>query len=117
MRDLFDRTFAGLSREYLLRQYFLALLLGGSLMYLIATSNNVHKVSNLIIMSISTLLYPYSRYVYERIANFIVGENQFIVNPLWFFGVKIVTIIGCWALAIFIAPVGLIWLYFLNAKQ
>lgn len=34
----------------------------------------------IILAVLSTFLYPYSRFVYESIANFIIGKNVFLVS-------------------------------------
>ena len=61
--------------------------------------------------SFNTLLYPYSRFVYEKIVGFILGENTFFVNALLMLVVKVLTMEMCWGIAVFITPVGLIYLY------
>jgi len=59
----------------------------------------------IIFFAISTLLYPYSRFVYERIVGFIMGENVFYGSAVMMMLAKIFTMCLCWAFAIFIAPV------------
>lgn len=60
---------------------------------------------------ISTVLYPYARFVYESVVGFIMGNNVFFVNALLMLVVKAVSMLMCWFLAIFIAPLGLAYLY------
>jgi hypothetical protein len=74
------------------------------------------KTAFLFFAILSTLLYPYSRFAYETIINFIVGNNIFISNAIVFLGWKIFTMIMCWACAIFIAPIGLLFIYFYQRK-
>jgi hypothetical protein len=66
---------------------------------------------------VSTLLYPYARFVYESVVGFIMGENVFFVNALLMLGAKIITMFVCWFLAIFIAPLGLLYLYWYHSRQ
>ena len=70
----------------------------------------------MILTIINVFLYPYSRFVYENVVGFIMGENIFIINFFIMFIVKIFTMLLCWSFAIFIAPVGLIYLYFYHSK-
>lgn len=65
----------------------------------------------------STLLYPYSRFVYESIIGFIMGENVFIVNAILMLFAKFFTMAMCWVFAIFVAPVGLAYLYYHHSKE
>ena len=66
---------------------------------------------------ICTLLYPYSRYVYESVVGFIMGENVFFTSAIFMMLIKYLTMSLCWVFAIFIAPIGLAYLYFHHTKQ
>ncbi|MBC9129996.1 hypothetical protein JMI89_04970 [Frischella sp. Ac48] len=67
------------------------------------------NVPLLLNFSINTLLYPFSRYAYEAILNYIFSEKTAIwVNIKLFMIIKFFTILLCWGLAIIIAPIGLI---------
>jgi len=48
--------------------------------------------------------------------SFIMGRNVFFVNAILMLFVKLMTMLLCWALAIFIAPVGLAYLYYHHSK-
>jgi hypothetical protein len=65
---------------------------------------------------VNTFLYPYSRYVYEGITRFILGENLFIINAGVMLLAKLLTMALCWAAAVFIAPIGLAYLYSHHSK-
>ena len=109
-------VFKGLTREYFFRQLFFGVVVGSLFIYMSLQGENPRY--DLVITSIiSTLLYPYSRFTYETIMNFILGNNIFIHNALIFMLWKALTMILCWFLAIFIAPVGLIFIYFHQKKQ
>lgn len=66
---------------------------------------------------ISQFLYPYARFVYESIIDYILGNNVFFANTILVLIVKLFTMIFCYSFAIFIAPIGLIYLYFYHTKQ
>lgn len=120
MNEIFSKTFGGLTPSYYFRNLFF-----GAIIFIVVfsiLSNSKEEtltlgIGNLSFLIISTLLYPYSRFVYESIANFIMGNNTFIVNIGFMFMVKFITIIICWAMAIFIAPIGLLYLYFYHTKN
>ena len=114
----------GLKPSYYFRQLFFGALLATlyiSIMYY--DKNNVSggyslDMRGFVIYSIiNTLLYPYARYVYERIVDFIMGDNVFYVNAIWFLVFKFLTMFICWALAIFIFPIGLILYFCINTKS
>lgn len=76
--------------------------------------------SLIIVLFINTVLYPYSRFVYESIVNFILGDNVFFFQGVWFLVylfMKIWIMGLCWAAAIVVAPIGLIYLYFYHSRN
>jgi hypothetical protein len=69
---------------------------------------------------VCTLLYPYSRFVYESVIEFLTGNNEFYVagNLLFLMIIfKLVMMTLCWTLAPFIAPIGLGYLYFHHSRS
>lgn len=65
----------------------------------------------------NTLLYPYSRFVYEGVMGFILGENVFLVDGLLMLATKVATMLFCWAAAVLVAPIGLAYLYYHHSKR
>jgi len=49
--------------------------------------------------------------------DFIFGENVFFVNAIFLLFTKFMTMLFCWGLAVFIAPIGLGYLYFYHTKN
>lgn len=114
MKLFFLKTFGGLDSKYYFRHFIFGLLLA-AFVYL-TTKENI-KASEVLLLVSSTLLYPYSRFVYESIIGFIFGENTFIL-PAWIVLIlKFITIMLCYSLAVYIAPLGLIYLYFYHSKK
>ena len=116
MAGFFRKTLGGLSQAYLIRQYIFGIIIGGPLIWLMLASQNPHKVANVTAFIIFTLLYPYSRFVYESCIEYITGRNVFAFPVGIFLFVKMMTMLMCWALAIFIAPLGLLFLYFYHSR-
>ncbi|HEY1719852.1 MAG TPA: hypothetical protein VGG27_01305 [Magnetospirillaceae bacterium] len=111
------KTFGGLSRPYYLRHFLFGLIFPALFIW-----NGIHKPQTLdvglcVLMVVNTLLYPYSRFVYESIMRFIIGDNVFFVRPLFMVAMKFFTMLACWGLAIFIAPLGLAYLYYRHTKD
>jgi hypothetical protein len=108
------KTFGGLSKRYYFRQLMFGLIL---LVFMLAiASKSLHgvRVVAVAFFILNTFLYPYARFVYEGIANFVLGENQFWLTPLI---EKFSTMALCWIFAWVLAPVGLAYLYFHNSKS
>ncbi|EOT5828961.1 hypothetical protein ACND7Z_003784 [Escherichia coli] len=108
MHPLIQRTFGGLSRECYFRHFIFGLIFPA--MIVLAGRGNIH-FPLLITLIVNTLLYPYSRFVYETLIGFLLGRNVFFVPAFLMVLVKLMTMAFCWGLAVFIAPVGLAYIY------
>jgi len=116
MHPVIVKTFGGLPTSYYLRQFVFGLAF--PIFIYLMTSQGGHPIHPLVMvmMVLNTLLYPYSRFVYEGVIGFIVGENVFIVHPLLMLGTKLATMLFCWMCAVFVAPIGLAYLYYHHSK-
>jgi hypothetical protein len=118
MNAIFSKTLGGLSKEYYIRQMIFSLIFGGFLIWASLTHlEGSFKWGNITMYVICTLLYPYSRFVYETIIQYILGNNQFFVNGLLFLITKFITMLICFMFSIFIAPIGLLYLYYHHSKN
>ncbi len=109
--------FKGLTTGYFFRQLFFGALIAGLIIYIDLQGGMPPKYELIAMAIVNTILYPYSRFAYESIMEFILGNNIFIHNSLVFFMWKFITMTLCWALAIFIAPIGLFFIFFYQKKQ
>lgn len=116
MNEIVNRALLGLTKDYLFRQYFFGVIIGG-IFYSIFTSSGDSVLLVTFFVVINTLLYPYSRFVYERVMSFLIGNNFFMVNGIFFLMFKCITMAWCWMASLMIAPVGLAYLYFKNAPK
>jgi hypothetical protein len=120
MHPVLTRTFGGLTPSYYFRHLFFGAILFVIYFALITHAANLdigRLVTSVVVCGISTLLYPYSRFVYESVAGFIMGNNVFFVNAFLLLAVKLLTMLLCWGCAIFIAPIGLAYLYFFGQRE
>ena len=102
MKKTIINVFKGLTPQYYFRQLFFGALIFGLFIFLFTQTESQHHNNSyglLIIGIINTILYPYSRFAYERVVGFIMRDNVFFVN------------------AIFIAPIGLLFIYFYQKKS
>lgn len=122
MKSIFLKTFGGLTASYLIRQYFFAILLGVFMLGFLsmgesAKTGKIVSGSMIFFVVVNVILYPYARYVFDSIASFILGDNLFILPIPLMLALKFVNIALCFAFAIFMAPAGLLYLYFYHSKQ
>lgn len=116
MKEIIKKTFGGLSAQYYIRQLFFGSLFAIMVIYMAVSGGKPIQFSMIALLAINTLLYPYSRFVYESVVGFIMGNNVFFVNAIFMIFVKIFTMLLCWSFAIFIAPIGLAYLYYHHSK-
>lgn len=117
MRQFFAMTFGGLTPSYYIRQLFFGALFAALVVYMKSRTPSGIGLDSLSLAVVCTLLYPYSRFVYESAIGFILGQNVFFVNALLMLAVKVFTMFLCWFLALFIAPVGLAYLYWHHSRK
>jgi len=110
-------TFGGLSAQYYFRQFIFGCLMAGLIIWVAAQSKTGLSITPVFVMVVNAMLYPYARFVYESAIGFIMGDNVFHVNALFMLIVKFFTMAMCFSFAIFIAPIGLVYLYFFHRKN
>ena len=116
--DFIRKTFGGLSTAYYIRQFIFGLPILALVVWpMFAKGGASINVPLLVWGVIFQFLYPYSRFVYESVVGYLMGNNVFFVNAFLMLITKLFTMLLCWFLSIFIAPVGLLYLYFYHSKQ
>jgi hypothetical protein len=116
MHPIIQKTFVGLSMQYYFLQFLFGLAIAAIIIFTGIKDGHSISIERLIFTIVSTLLYPYSRFVFESIIDFFVGENVFFDNIGVRLFIKFMIIVMCWALAIFVAPIGLAYLYYHHSK-
>lgn len=117
MHPVIAKTLGGLSLNYYVRHFIFGLIFPAFFMFMQFQTDQPTSIGTVLFLAISTLLYPYSRFVYESIIGYIMGQNVFFINALVMLFAKLITMLLCWTCAIFIAPIGLAYLYFYHSKQ
>lgn len=116
MASIFRATFGGLAPAYYFRHLAFGLVFPGFLYLSIGEQDNLPWWQVHLFSIISTLLYPYARFLYERVVGFILGDNVYYVNGWVMLSWKLVTMTVCWGLAVAIAPVGLVYLFLHHSR-
>ena len=118
MASIIQKTFGGLSKEYYIRHFLFGLLILGLFLYpTLYRGFEPHHITHIIVACVLQLLYPYARFVYESVVEYIVGNNTFFVSAIVLLGVKLFSMMVCWFFSWLIAPIGLAWLYWYHSKQ
>ena len=117
MREFLKCTFGGLDASYLIRQYFFSLLIGALFIFMVTNQGRTLNGGTIALFSVCIILYPYSRFVYESIIQFVLGNHVLYVNAILMMTFKAFTMFFCWFAAVLIAPFGLIYLYFRQSKS
>lgn len=118
MLNFIQKTFGGLSLSYYIRQFLFALLITAFLVFTLKhPETGEWKLEMIPFILICQFLYPYARFVYESIIGYILGDNVFFVNAILMLVTKLIMMFACYMFAIFIAPLGLLYLYFHHSKQ
>ena len=116
MHPVIQKTLGGLSMQYYFRQFFFGLAIAAFIFFMSTQGGRSMSVGMLFFTVVSTLLYPYSRFVYESVIGFVMGENVFFVNAIFMLFTKFITMAMCWVFAIFVAPIGFAYLYYHHSK-
>ncbi len=116
MHPVIEKTFGGLSAQYYFRQFIFGLLVSAFVFYMSTQGGKNIQLGALAFITLNTFLYPYARFVYESVVGFVMGENVFFINAIFMLITKFITMSMCWVLSIFIAPVGLAYLYYHHSK-
>mgnify|MGYP001086015253 FL=1 len=119
MHPVIAKTFGGLSARYYVRQFLFGLIFPALILFVLTRGSQPHASAfgAYALFAVNTLLYPYSRFVYESIIGYIMGSNVFFVNAILMLFVKLITMAICWSFAIFIAPFGLLYLYIHHSRK
>jgi len=122
MNSIFRKTLGGLSAAYYVRHFIFSLIFPAIVIlgFYFGEQEDEGILAILYMtgyLLLNSLLYPYSRFVYESIVEFILGENFLLINGGIFFVFKCISMIACYMGALFIAPLGLIYLYYYHSKN
>lgn len=116
--SFFNRTFGSLEPKYLIRAYvlsagFMALMVW-MLFYLTEPSPDKNPLPILVFFGAGALLFPFSKLVWDEIKRVMMGGNVFFLNAFVLLFAKLIINYLLWSFSLFIAPIGLAYLWFRN---
>lgn len=118
MASLFWKTFGGITAAYYFRHFIFGLILPAPVYF--SLRDNLYPPPFLwtcTFIAVNTLLYPYSRLLYEVIVDFVLGRSVFYINAGVALFFKLLTMYFCWLFAMFIAPLGLLYIYIIHSRS
>lgn len=79
------KTFGGLTRAFYWRQFFFGLFFYGLCLYLLSLGKQPFwdKVGIVAVFTLMQFLYPYARFVYHSITDFLLGNNVYFLNAFF----------------------------------
>ncbi|MCA0964983.1 hypothetical protein, partial [Salipiger bermudensis] len=111
--NIVTRIFGSIDRRYLIRAYLIGLAFF-AFFFLISrdTPSEDLPTGMVTIMAINTLLFPFAKLVWDQTRDFAMG-NTVVFSPAWYLFVMKYLVNGfLWALALFVAPLGIGYLWF-----
>ncbi|TOG32923.1 hypothetical protein CGJ03_23855 [Vibrio parahaemolyticus] len=117
MKQAILKAFGGLDKSYLLRQYVIGIFVCVVYAFIVRKYGQGLGLYTMLTFAINTLLYPYSRYLFESLVKFIFGNTHFDKGSSILIILKLLSIVFCWSAAVFIAPFGLLYIHFRGARS
>jgi hypothetical protein len=111
MLSVINRTFPGLPARVYFRHLVFSFLIVAFLWTIMSSTAAPLPTFAYVLLLVNTLLYPFARFIYERAVGFVLGENMFVVPAFFLFFGKAMTMGLCWGLAMFLGPLGMLYLY------
>jgi len=108
------RIFGAVEPRFLARSYVLGVAIFALMTWLLfqAAVTPTKLMQSLMLFGVSTLLYPFAKLVWNEIRNFLMGDNVIFANAILVMASKLVINIALWSFAVFVAPVGMAYLWF-----
>lgn len=117
MKKALLRAFGGLDRSYLFKQYLVGIAIFAICAFIVNRYSDGLGLYTLLTFSVNTLLYPYSRYLFQSMLKAVFGNTVFDKGAAILTVLRVASIIVCWIAAWLIAPFGLVYLYFRGGQK
>lgn len=112
--SFFRRIFGGVQPSFLVRSYLIGLIffVVAISMPLGAEPKNSAHIVLIMYAALSTVLFPFAKLSWDELRDLVFGNNVIFMNAVSLLMLKWTVNILLWASAIFIAPVGILYLWF-----
>lgn len=117
--SVFSRTLGSLTPQFTIRAYGVGIALFVFIAWIAFSSPGASHgeqeaipYAALFYAFVNTLLFPFSKLVWNELRNLALGDNFVLINAFVMLIAKIFINLFLWCLAIFIAPMGLLYLWY-----
>ena len=113
--NFIKRIFGAVQPRYLIRAYVLSAAFMALMVWMMATdgAQPLHdRATTLAVFGVGALLFPFSKLVWDEIKRVMMGETVFFMNAIILMFLKLVVNLFLWSFSIFIAPLGILYLWF-----
>ena len=115
MKKHVERIFKTIDLQYLIRAYIISIAICSGLICM-AVKKGGGGIESFIII-IMGLLYPFSKLVYDEITRLLMGDNVIFMNAIILLIWKVSINIFLFVLSPFLAPFGLLYLWFRGKRN
>lgn len=100
--------------SYLVRSYLIGLIFFALIVVMTfgAENRSGTPIGLLVYAALSTLLFPFAKLVWDELRDLAFGNNIVLMNAIFLFMLKLFINLFLWAFAIFVAPLGILYLWF-----
>jgi hypothetical protein len=117
MKQAILNAFGGLDKPYLFKQYIIGVVVCITFGVIASKYGQGLGLYTLLTFAVNTVLYPYSRYLFESLIEMVFGNTRFDKSSGVLIAIKLLSIVFCWSAALFIAPLGLLFIHFRGGKK
>lgn len=107
-----SRILNGVDRKYLIRAWLIGLVFFVLIASMSIQTKNGAQYGMIIYSAVCTLLFPFSKLVWDEIKNLVIGQNVFYMNALMLIFLKIFINALLWSLAPFVALLGIGYIWY-----
>ncbi len=114
--NFIKRIFGAVQPRYLIRAYVLSAAFMALMVWMMFSTGGAQplhdRAATLAVFGVGSLLFPFSKLVWDEIKRVMMDETVFFMNAIILMVLKLIVNLFLWGFSIFIAPVGILYLWF-----
>lgn len=110
---MLGRILNGVERKYLVRAWLIGICFFALMIVaMMQAKNSASFIAPVIYFGLCTVLFPFSKLVWDELKSLIMGENVFFMNALILLFLKLFINMMLWSFAPFIAVIGIGYIWY-----
>lgn len=108
------RIFGGISTQYMVRAYIIGAVIY-ALMIFISLQGEKDMATQSVVLAyfgLCTLLFPFAKLVWDQLKGLVLGETFLILPIIFLYSAKLIVNLVLFSFAVFIAPFGIVFIWF-----